>query len=308
MSNPVLVEVLRGGIVESRHRGAVYVCGARRQGCAGNRRHGAAGVSALGGQGDPGAAAGRDGRGRRLWLRQPGTGAGLRLPYRRGDAYRAGGLDAGARRARRDGAGMRQRTGRSTTMPLSRWRARAGADALCNNCSGKHSGFLCTCVHEGIDHQGYVAAGHPFQEMVRETMQEVTGAVHDADNRGDRRLLDPDLRGAADEPGAGLCPHGDRGGACARTRQGGKATARRLHGRAAARRRHRQGRHGADASRARPDIRQDRRRRRLLRGGSGTRSRHRAEMRRWRRTRLPRAWSQRCWQSCSPPTRTSRHA
>ncbi len=56
--------------------------------------------------------------------------------------------------------------------------------ALHNNCSGKHSGFLCTCVHLGIDHRGYVAAGHRSQEMVREAMEAVTGAPHVEDNQG----------------------------------------------------------------------------------------------------------------------------
>ncbi|HEY4191126.1 MAG TPA: asparaginase, partial [Mesorhizobium sp.] len=56
--------------------------------------------------------------------------------------------------------------------------------ALHNNCSGKHSGFLCTCVHAGIDHHGYVEAGHAFQEMVRAAMEDVTGAAHNAANRG----------------------------------------------------------------------------------------------------------------------------
>jgi L-asparaginase II len=55
--------------------------------------------------------------------------------------------------------------------------------ALHNNCSGKHSGFLCTCVHLGIDHRGYVAAGHRSQEMVRDAMEAVTGARHAAENR-----------------------------------------------------------------------------------------------------------------------------
>lgn len=50
-----------------------------------------------------------------------------------------------------------------------------------NNCSGKHSGFLCTCRHVGIAHRGYVRAGHPLQEMVREAMEAVTGAAHGAD-------------------------------------------------------------------------------------------------------------------------------
>jgi L-asparaginase II len=63
--------------------------------------------------------------------------------------------------------------------------ARAGGspNALHNNCSGKHSGFLCTCVHAGIAHRGYVQAGHAFQEMVRDAMQAVTGAAHDSNNR-----------------------------------------------------------------------------------------------------------------------------
>jgi L-asparaginase II len=63
--------------------------------------------------------------------------------------------------------------------------ARAGGspNPLHNNCSGKHSGFLCTCVHAGIAHQGYVKAGHAFQEMVRDAMQAVTGAAHDVDDR-----------------------------------------------------------------------------------------------------------------------------
>jgi L-asparaginase II len=63
--------------------------------------------------------------------------------------------------------------------------ARAGRspNGLHNNCSGKHSGFICTCAHVGIDHHGYVGAGHKLQEMVREAMEDVTGAPHDAGNR-----------------------------------------------------------------------------------------------------------------------------
>lgn len=54
---------------------------------------------------------------------------------------------------------------------------------LHNNCSGKHSGFLAVCARCGLQPKGYVAAGHPFQEMVRETMEAVTGAAHDEANR-----------------------------------------------------------------------------------------------------------------------------
>ncbi|WP_292089797.1 asparaginase, partial [Mesorhizobium sp.] len=64
--------------------------------------------------------------------------------------------------------------------------ARAGSapNPLHNNCSGKHAGFLCTCVHSGIAHGGYVKAGHALQEMVRDAMQSVTGAAHDVDHCG----------------------------------------------------------------------------------------------------------------------------
>jgi len=64
--------------------------------------------------------------------------------------------------------------------------ARSGntATQIHNNCSGKHAGFLTVCQHCGIDHKGYVTAGHGLQELVRNTMEEVTGARHGADNRG----------------------------------------------------------------------------------------------------------------------------
>ena len=56
--------------------------------------------------------------------------------------------------------------------------------AVHNNCSGKHAGFLCTGCHEGIDLKGYVSAGHKIQDHVRDVMQAVTGAAHDSDQCG----------------------------------------------------------------------------------------------------------------------------
>jgi L-asparaginase II len=56
------------------------------------------------------------------------------------------------------------------------------ASALHNNCSGKHAGFLCTCRRMGLDHRGYVAFDHPLQHRIRTTMSEVTGVAHDARN------------------------------------------------------------------------------------------------------------------------------
>lgn len=53
--------------------------------------------------------------------------------------------------------------------------------AICNNCSGKHSGFVCTAAHLGIDPKGYIRADHAVQIGVNEALQDVTGAQHDED-------------------------------------------------------------------------------------------------------------------------------
>ncbi len=56
--------------------------------------------------------------------------------------------------------------------------------ALHNNCSGKHSGFVCTCVHSGTDVAGYVGYDHPLQREIRDVMQSLTGATLGEDNCG----------------------------------------------------------------------------------------------------------------------------
>ncbi|MET0748280.1 MAG: asparaginase, partial [Rhizobium sp.] len=56
--------------------------------------------------------------------------------------------------------------------------------ALHNNCSGKHSGFVCACCHQDIDPKGYVGYDHPLQQQIRETMQDLTGATLGHDNCG----------------------------------------------------------------------------------------------------------------------------
>jgi L-asparaginase II len=56
--------------------------------------------------------------------------------------------------------------------------------ALHNNCSGKHSGFICACVHAGYDPKGYGEYDHPLQRDIRATMQSLTGAVLDHDTCG----------------------------------------------------------------------------------------------------------------------------
>ena len=182
MTNPVLVEVLRGDIVESRHRGAVFVCGPDGKA-----------VLEIGDTARPVFPRSAVKVIQALPLIETGTA----------EAYGFGNRELALACASHTGqtvhtelaASMLARAGLDHTALEcgTHWPfnhdamialARSGKlpTALCNNCSGKHSAFICTCTHEGLDHKGYVAAGHPFQQMVRETMQEVTGAVHDAGN------------------------------------------------------------------------------------------------------------------------------
>ncbi|XUY27411.1 asparaginase [Agrobacterium sp. rho-8.1] len=56
--------------------------------------------------------------------------------------------------------------------------------ALHNNCSGKHSGFVCTCVHTGMETAGYVGYDHPLQAEIRATMESLTGTALGHDNCG----------------------------------------------------------------------------------------------------------------------------
>jgi len=184
MSNPVLVEVLRGGRVESDHRGAVIVTDA--------------GGTALLSVGD---------------VDQPvfprsAVKAIQALPLIESGAADACGfgdrelalacsshsgepshVDVAASMLARAGlaedaleCGGHWPVNQAAMVDL----ARAGRtpNQLHNNCSGKHSGFLCTCVHSGIATKGYVGFGHPFQKLIRETMEEVTGARHEEENVG----------------------------------------------------------------------------------------------------------------------------
>jgi len=47
--------------------------------------------------------------------------------------------------------------------------------AIYNNCSGKHTGFLTTARHEGEPTKGYVRYEHPVQQRVTRAMSEMTG-------------------------------------------------------------------------------------------------------------------------------------
>lgn len=181
MANPVLVEVLRGNVIESRHRGAVAVFDADGKpvleiGDTARPVFPRSAVKAI--QALPlieSGAADRFGLSdKELALACAShSGEPAHVELARGMLRKAG-LDETALEC-----GAHWPSNQQVTIALAR--TGASPTSLHNNCSGKHAGFLCTCRHLGVDHRGYAAHGHPMQEMVREAMESVTGAAHTAD-------------------------------------------------------------------------------------------------------------------------------
>jgi L-asparaginase II len=60
----------------------------------------------------------------------------------------------------------------------------ATATALHNNCSGKHAGFVCLACDAGEDPAGYVRPEHPTMRRITAALSEMTGTALDARNRG----------------------------------------------------------------------------------------------------------------------------
>ncbi|MFJ2618642.1 asparaginase [Glutamicibacter sp. NPDC087344] len=79
-------------------------------------------------------------------------------------------------------AGLRvEDLGNSTDLPYGTaereaWLAAGGtATQLAQNCSGKHAALLALCKLKGWDLPGYLTDGHPLLELLRDTVQELTG-------------------------------------------------------------------------------------------------------------------------------------
>ena len=181
MSNPVLVEVFRGALVESRHHGAVAVVDAD-----------GATVLALGDVAQP------------VYPRSavkmiqalPLVESGAAERYGFGDTEIAlacashGGELAQVEVANRmlacaglDAAALECGAHWPLYQPAAQALARSGGapSALHNNCSGKHAGFLCVACAAGVDHRGYVAADHLVQREVRAAVEGLTGVGLGAD-------------------------------------------------------------------------------------------------------------------------------
>jgi len=184
MANPVLVEVLRGAIVESRHRGAVAVVDAD-------------GAPVLA-QGDVDLPVFPRSAVKALQaLRLIETGAADRYGLTDRELALAcashGGepdhVSAASRMLARiglDAAALRCGAHAPMHGPsaASLYRAGEAPSALHNNCSGKHAGFLCLACALGADPRGYIEPDHPVQREVKAAIEDITGARLSDDRRG----------------------------------------------------------------------------------------------------------------------------
>lgn len=184
MTNPVVVEVTRGLLVESRHRGAVAVVDGDgsivfslgdidvavfpRSACKAMQalplvESGAADAYGFGDKELALACASHNGEDEHVAL----AASMLARAGRNAEA-----LECGAHWS------MNQK------VLIQQVRRLEAPTALHNNCSGKHAGFICTCCHRDIDPKAYVGYQHPLQVEIRATMESLTGAVLGAESCG----------------------------------------------------------------------------------------------------------------------------
>ena len=177
--NPILVEVARGGRVESFHRGAAVVVDA--DGCV---------IHAWGDVERP--VYPRSAFKPLQALPLVASGAADRFELTDAEIALACGSHAGEplhvataesmlRKASQDGSCLEC----GVHWPLSESVARELAgrgqlpSALHNNCSGKHAGFICLARHRGLDPVGYVQHDHPAMREVTTAIASTTGTVLD---------------------------------------------------------------------------------------------------------------------------------
>ncbi len=163
MANPVLIEVTRGPLVESWHRGSLAVAGpsgalALALGDVASPVYPRSAIKAL----------------QALPLLE--TGAADRFGYGAAEIALACGSHAGTERHASLAASMLKRAGLSPSALHCGAHAPLGASAanaliaageaptqLHNNCSGKHAGMLALCRANGWPTQGYRLPDHPVQ-------------------------------------------------------------------------------------------------------------------------------------------------
>ena len=183
MTNPVLVEVTRGSIVESRHRGAISIVDSEGRSLlsVGDIERGVFPRSAV-----------------KLIQALPLVESGaadalgfgprelaLACASHNGEEIHVGLAGEMLARVGRSAADLECSTHAPTDSASARTLIRLGErpNTLHNNCSGKHAGFVCLSCHLGHDPKGYVTPDHPVQREVTAALEALTGMT-----------LGPDIR------------------------------------------------------------------------------------------------------------------
>ncbi|HEX3504761.1 MAG TPA: asparaginase [Xanthobacteraceae bacterium] len=176
MENPVLIEVIRGPLVESQHRGAVAVSDAEGQI-----------VFALGDLAVPVFPRSAVKALQALPLIEQGAAdrfslsdeeLALACASHSGEAAHVIGVERMLAKAGLKPSDLRCGAHWPIAQAAAAAVARSGAPSpLHNNCSGKHAGFLCVARALGVDHADYWRPEHPVQRLVRSVLEDFTGAA-----------------------------------------------------------------------------------------------------------------------------------
>ena len=176
MKNPVLVEVMRGPLAESRHRGAISVVDADGRG-----------VLAIGDVTAPVFPRSAVKALQALPLVEQGAaercGLGdeelaLVCASHSGEAAHVAGVERMLAKTGLAASALRCGAHYPISQAAAAVVAQTGApSALHNNCSGKHAGFLCLACAVGVDTADYFRPEHPVQQHVRAVLEDFTGTA-----------------------------------------------------------------------------------------------------------------------------------
>lgn len=184
MTNPILIEVTRGPLVESVHRGTIAIADSAGQLVAqvGDVTHAVfprSSIKAL------------------QCIPLVESGAADHFRFGAEDLALACGSHTGTEQHARLAASMLERVrlpesalGCGAHAPLGAgaakalWRAGGEPTQFHNNCSGKHVGMLATAIHCGEPTADYWLPDHPVQKRVHDVLCELTGLELGADVQG----------------------------------------------------------------------------------------------------------------------------
>ena len=176
MANPVLVEVIRGPLVESLHCGAIAVCDAQGRT-----------VFAIGNVASPVFPRSAVKALQALPLIEQGAAdrfglsdeeLALACASHSGEAAHVAGVERMLAKAGLASSDLRCGAHWPIAQSAAAEVARSGGPAaLHNNCSGKHAGFLCVARALGVDHADYWRPEHPVQRLVRAVLEDFTAAA-----------------------------------------------------------------------------------------------------------------------------------